>query len=158
MRQNPPTRKLRQRPDLDQLKRQAKELLHAFLAGDADVTAEVRAHYRGADARRGIHPHRDATTALTLAIERGYEEIVAIIQEEEQRRREAMSVSAAKVTSSQDELSDAIARGDEARALAMLEADPSLVPAASDIPFYVTFPCLKPAPHRVRNAFSRARA
>ena len=27
----------------------------------------------GADARVGIHPHRDATTALTLAEERGYE-------------------------------------------------------------------------------------
>lgn len=41
---------------------------------------------RGADARKGIHPHRDATSALTLAIERGYDEIVAIIEEEERRR------------------------------------------------------------------------
>ncbi len=45
-----PTRTLRARPDLDQLKRQAKELLAAFVAGDADAAAEVSTHYRGADA------------------------------------------------------------------------------------------------------------
>jgi hypothetical protein len=46
----------------------------------------------GASAQRGIHPHRDATTAWTIARERGYEEIVAIIAEEEQPRGEATSV------------------------------------------------------------------
>jgi hypothetical protein len=168
---------LRDRPNLDQLRRQAKELLHAFLEGEAGAAAEVNEHFRdadraafalhdaqlvlarsygfeswpklkayvdgvtvhrladavragdirqvramlkarpelvnmdmaennehhalhyavfkrdpdmvrvlmqhGADARTGIYPHRDATTALTLATERGYGEIVAIIQEEE---------------------------------------------------------------------------
>ena len=44
-----PTRTLRDRPDLDQLKRQAKELLQAFADGDAAAAAEVTAHYRGAD-------------------------------------------------------------------------------------------------------------
>jgi ankyrin repeat protein len=44
---------------------------------------------RGADARKGIYPHRDATSALTLASDRGYTEIVSIIEEEELRRREA---------------------------------------------------------------------
>ena len=43
-------RTLAERPDLDQLKRQAKELLQAFRAGDASAVAEVNAHYRGADA------------------------------------------------------------------------------------------------------------
>ncbi len=37
-----PTRRLRERPDLDQLKRQAKELLDGFTAGDAASVAEVR--------------------------------------------------------------------------------------------------------------------
>jgi ankyrin repeat protein len=172
-----PTRSLRGNPDLDQLKRQAKELLAAFRAGNADAIAEVRAHYRGADtatfalhdaqlvlarahgfaswprlkacvegvtaarlceaaargdlemvgrlldrrpelvnfewpehgeerpihiavlrrdidmvrllmqrgadARAGIWPNRDATSALTLATERGYDDIVAVIREEE---------------------------------------------------------------------------
>ena len=177
-----PTRTLSDRPHLDQLKRQARELLDAFREGDAGAAEEVRAHYRnadatsfalhdaqlvlaraygfdswpklkafvdgitvrrlvdavcdgdletvrsmvtarpelvhvdvaendehralhhavlrrrpdivrflmqqGADARKGIWPHRGATTAFTLAAERGDDEIVRIIEEEEQRRTE----------------------------------------------------------------------
>ncbi len=41
-----PTRTLRDKPDLVQLKRQAKELLQAYVAGDSDAMAEVDAHYR----------------------------------------------------------------------------------------------------------------
>ncbi len=41
---------------------------------------------KGANARAGIHPHRDATSAWTLARERGYDDIVAIIEDEESRR------------------------------------------------------------------------
>ena len=44
-----PTRKLREHPDLDQLKRQAKELLDAFSAGDTAAVAEVKAHYHDAN-------------------------------------------------------------------------------------------------------------
>jgi ankyrin repeat protein len=40
----------------------------------------------GADARKGIYPHRDATSALTMASERGYDEIVEIINNVESRR------------------------------------------------------------------------
>ena len=40
----------------------------------------------GADARAGIDPHRAATAAWTLAKERGFDEIVAIIEEEEAPR------------------------------------------------------------------------
>ena len=181
MKQKLPTRRMREYPDLEQLKRQAKELLRGFTAGEAAAVAEVNAHYRaadaksfalhdaqlviarsfgfdswpklkayvdgvtvrrlagailaddldqvkamldarpeiadltmsygdehrpihyavmkrsqemvrllmrrGADARHGIHPHRDATAAWTIAKERGYEEIAAIIEEEEQRRQ-----------------------------------------------------------------------
>src|SRR5690242_7024563 len=36
-------------PDLDQLKRQAKELLKAFVAGKPEAVAEVNAWYRRAD-------------------------------------------------------------------------------------------------------------
>ena len=181
MRQHaPPTRTLRDRPDLDQLKRQSKELLDAYRAGDPGAVKEVHTHYhqadastfalhdaqlvmarahgydswpklkafvdgvtvrhlieavgrgdldtvrsmiaarpelvhfdaaendehralhhavihrqpaivrflmqRGADARKGIWPHRGATTALTLAAEREYADIVSIIEEEERRR------------------------------------------------------------------------
>src|ERR1700722_1670732 len=182
---------MREHPDLEQLKRQGKDLLRRFVAGEAEAAAEVNAHYRvadpsklalhdmqlvvarsygfeswpklkayvdgvtvkwladavrsddlarvramlqarpeladltmsygdehrpihyavmkrspemvrllmrhGANARHGIHPHRDATTAWTIAKERGYEEIVAIIEEEEQRRGGAGSAPKAEV-------------------------------------------------------------
>ena len=41
---------------------------------------------KGANARAGIDPHRDATSAWTLARERGYDDIVAIIEDEENRK------------------------------------------------------------------------
>ena len=182
MKQKLSLRRMRQHPDLEQLKRQAKELLTAFRAGEAAAVDEVTAcyddpqhaafalhdaqlviarsygfdswpklkayvdgvsirrlveavsngatervrtmlkarpelanmtvsynderraiHYavmhrqleitrllmrKGADARAGIHPHRNATSAFILASERGYDDIVAIIQEEENRRKE----------------------------------------------------------------------
>ena len=44
-----PTRRMREHPDLEQLKHQAKELLRGFAAGDAKAVAEVNAHYRAAE-------------------------------------------------------------------------------------------------------------
>jgi len=49
MQKSLPTRAMREHSDLDQLKRQAKELLEAFAAGLPDAVAEVNAHYRDAD-------------------------------------------------------------------------------------------------------------
>jgi ankyrin repeat protein len=209
---NIPARTLREHPDLDQLKRQAKELLQAFIAGDPDATAEVSGHYRnadratfalhdaqlvlarahgfdswpklkahvdgitvtrleaavragdlaqvramlkvrpelahmgggllhavlnrapemvralmehGANAQEGVYPHRSATSPLTIATERGYDEIVAIIKEEEQRRRDAKS--GLKGVPEPDELFQAIASGDDERAIAMMEMNPALI-------------------------------
>src|ERR1700686_5399355 len=66
-----------------------RALHYAVLARAPQMVRVLMEH--GADARKGIHPHRDATTALTLATERCYSEIVAIIQEEEQNRRKAQT-------------------------------------------------------------------
>jgi ankyrin repeat protein len=44
-----PTRKLPERPDLDHLRRQAKELHQAYLAGAPKAAAEVNRFYQGAD-------------------------------------------------------------------------------------------------------------
>ncbi len=219
MKQSLPTRTLREHPDLDQLRRQAKELLASFIAGENDAVAEVNAHYHdadasnfalhdaqlvlaraygfdswpklkayvdgvtvkrladavragdlarvrsmiearpelvntdmaendehraihyavlnrspemvrllmehGADARKGIYPRREATNALTLAVERGYEEIVAMIREQEQRRREKLGSPNAGA----DDVTAAIRNGDDIRAVAMLESEPALVRA-----------------------------
>ena len=56
MRPSVPTRTLRERPHLDQLKRQAKELHDAFVRGDAAAVSEVAAHYRDADAAAFFAP------------------------------------------------------------------------------------------------------
>jgi ankyrin repeat protein len=218
---NLPTRQLREHPDLDQLKRQAKELLDAYRAGDRAAVAEVDAHYRiedpasfalhdaqlvigraygfdswpklkayvdgvtvrrladavregdfnrvqwmldvrpelvnldmaennehkalhyavfsrspemvrllmsrGADAHAGIYPHRRATTALVIANERGYSDIVAIIKQEEQRRRAGGTPVTAMAGDAPDELAHAISSGKHEHALAMIESDPALV-------------------------------
>ena len=205
----PPTRAMREQPDLDQLERQAKELLKAYRAGEAHAVAEVAAHDRrpqtetfalhdaqlvlarsygfnswstlkayvdgvtvrrladavragdirsaramlevrpelvhtdmaandehralhyavldrapemvrllmahGADARKGIYPHRDATSALAIASDRGYGEILAIIDEEEQRRgQQTGNLNAARPTEpgAEQAAHSAVARGD----------------------------------------------
>lgn len=211
------------RPHLDQLKRQAKELLDAFLAGDAAAVAEVNAHYRvgdarsfalhdaqlvlaraygfeswpklkayvdgvtvtrlaeavragdvaqvramlrsrpelvnmemagndehmaihfavynrdtamvrvlmeaGADARKGIYPHRDATSALILARDRGYDDVVAAIEEEEAYRRQEMSCPNATISPVQDQVNAAIRVGRNEEVFRLLTADPSLIRA-----------------------------
>jgi ankyrin repeat protein len=218
-RKPPPTRTLRDHPDLAQLKRQAKELLKAYAAGEADAAAEVNARYQGAspagfalhdaqlvlarsygfdswpklkafvdgvtvrrlcdavregdldgvkamlavrpelvhldlaendehralhhavlqrrpdvvrllmqhgaDARKGIWPHRDATSPLTIATERGYTEIVAIIRDEE--RRDSRASAAAADTPVPGGLMDAFQRGDEEAMIRSLDAHPALI-------------------------------
>ncbi len=213
MRQSRPTRTLREHPDLEQLKRQAKELLEFFRHGDSAAVAEVHALYDGADprtfalhdaqlvmaraygfqswpklkafvdgatvrrlvdavctggtdevramlrvrpelarmsidnlqvvhhavlarapemvrilmahganARDGVYPHREATTAHAIALQRGCHEIVQIIEEEEQHQRNATSgLSHAPVA---DDVFRAIASGESHRAIASMEADP----------------------------------
>ena len=48
MSQKPPTRAMRENPDIDQLKRQAKELLEAYRASSPEAVAEVTAYHRTA--------------------------------------------------------------------------------------------------------------
>jgi ankyrin repeat protein len=201
-------RRMREHPDLEQLKRQAKQLLKAFQKGDSAAAREVNAHYdraevatfalhdaqlviarsygfdswpklkgyvdgvsvarlveavrggdiervrrmlktrpelanlavsygdehramhyavmerrpevvrllmqKGANARAGIHPHRAATTAWTLAKERGFEEIVAIIEEEEKHRAkpEALPATDAAPEPADEPARAAVASGD----------------------------------------------
>jgi len=211
-----PTRSLSERPDRDQLKRQAKELLDAFRTGRPEASAEVTAHYRdadkatfalhdaqlviaraygfeswpklkafaegatvrrlaeavragrlnevramltvrpelarmsidnlqvvhhavltrspamvrilmqhGANARDGVYPHRDATTAHAIAAQRGYDDIVRIIEEEEQQQRDATSGLANAPAA--DDLFRAIASGQTDRAMALMDEHPARI-------------------------------
>ena len=83
----------------------------------------------GADARKGIWPHRDATSALTIARDREYPEVIAVIEEEERRRREEMSCPNATISPTQDQINAAIARNDSETAMRLLDSDRSLIHA-----------------------------
>jgi len=61
-----PTRVLPKHPDLDQLKRQAKELLNAVRAGDPEAVSEAAARYPGAD------PQKFALHDAQLVLARAY--------------------------------------------------------------------------------------
>jgi ankyrin repeat protein len=220
-----PTRAFREHTDLAQLKRQAKELLDAFRAGEAAATTEVHTHYRdadvhtfalhdaqlviaraygfaswpklkafvdgvtaqrlvdavkagdlagveamlqrrselvnmdmggdehraihfavvarspemtrllmrhGADARKGVYPHREATCALTLAIEHEYDDIVAIIREEE-ARRPTLSKSADVVTQTSPDHATSFGGGRGPLSIAVLQNRPDEVSRLLDL-------------------------
>jgi ankyrin repeat protein len=102
-------------------------LHYAVLRRDASMVKLLME--AGADARKGIWPNRDATSALTLARDREYSDIVAIIEEEERLRREEMSCPNATVSPAQDEISAAVLNGDIATAKRLLDEDRSLIQA-----------------------------
>jgi ankyrin repeat protein len=83
----------------------------------------------GADARVGIWPHRDATSAYAIAVDREYSEIVATIEREEENRRARLSHEETSTRAAVDALRQAIAEGRTAEAIALMEADPALIGA-----------------------------
>ena len=83
----------------------------------------------GADARKGIYPHRDATSAVALARDREYHDVLAIIEEEERMRREEMSCPNATISPVQDQINHSICTGDTAEAIRLLQDDGSLIHA-----------------------------
>ena len=85
----------------------------------------------GADARQGIWPHRDATTALIMARERRYDDVVAAIEEGEEARRRAASPPGATIDSKTDRINRAILRDRCDEAIQLLESDLSLVGACN---------------------------
>lgn len=103
-----PTRTLPERPDLDQLKRQAKELLDAFRAGEPGAIAEVSRHYH--DAKKATFALHDAQLVIARAHGfRSWPRLKAYVDGVTLRR-----------------LDDAIRSGDLARVRAMLHARPEL--------------------------------
>ena len=83
-----------------------RALHYAVLGRDAAMVKLLME--AGADAHKGIFPHRDATSALAIARDRGYEDIVAVIEDEERLRRAEMSCPNATISPVQDEINHAI--------------------------------------------------
>jgi ankyrin repeat protein len=102
-------------------------LHHAVLNRQPEAVRVLMA--AGADARKGVYPNREATTPLVIATDRGYDEILAIIEADEQRRREDASCPNATVSPAQDQVNAAIRAGRTDEAIALLSADETLVKA-----------------------------
>jgi ankyrin repeat protein len=83
----------------------------------------------GADARVGIWPHRDASSAYAIAVDREYSEIVATIEREEDNRRARLSREGKSTATTFDALWQAIAEGRAAEAIALMEAEAALIGA-----------------------------
>jgi ankyrin repeat protein len=110
-----------------------RALHYAVLTRDVPMVRLLMEH--GADPFKGIWPHRDATGALTLATDRGFDDIAAVIKESVERRRTGETTVAARdqappLTRSSPVLArlwEAIAStGDETSAIGALEEDPRL--------------------------------
>jgi ankyrin repeat protein len=102
-------------------------LHHAVLNRQPEAVRFLMA--AGSDARKGVYPNRDATTPIVIATDRGYDEIVQIIEEAEQHRREDASCPNATVTPEQDRINVAIKSGKTDDAIALLSADETLIKA-----------------------------
>jgi ankyrin repeat protein len=119
---------------------QRPDPLNPYLAEFRDSTlrrAVLRRHEEltgvlmqlGADARVGVPPHRDATSAYAIAVDREYGEIVATIEREEENRRALLSHDRSPSSAAVEVLRQAIAEGRTAEAIALMEADPELIGA-----------------------------
>ena len=82
----------------------------------------------GADPRAGVYPHRDATSAAQVAEERGYAEIAQIIRREEELRQKKACANI-RISPENEELFDAISRGDDDAAVALLDEHSDLLDA-----------------------------
>ena len=115
---------LRARPELAQKSADNfGPLVYAVSNRDADMVRVLMEN--GASARHGVYPYRESTSALTLAAERGYDDIVAIIKEEEARHRDARS--GLHGAPSADDVFAAIRSREDERAMAMMDAEPALL-------------------------------
>jgi ankyrin repeat protein len=123
---------LASRPELigmDMAENDEHRALHYAVLG-RDVPMVRLLMRAGADARKGIWPHRDATSALAIARDREYLDVTAVIEaEEERRRREEMSCPNSTISAVQDQINAAIAQGDNEAAMRLLDSDRSLIHA-----------------------------
>jgi ankyrin repeat protein len=102
-----------------------RALHYAVLGRDAAMVRLLME--AGADARKGIWPHRDATSAMAIARDREYAEIVALIEDMERRRQQEMSCPIPTAPAAQDRVHAAIRGGETEAAIRLLEKDGALI-------------------------------
>ena len=86
----------------------------------------------GSDARKGIWPHREATSAFAIAKSRDWNDIVEIIEQQERNRRTKLSGAGATIGPQTDAIFKAIHQDNNDEAIRILESDLSLVHACDD--------------------------
>ncbi len=121
-------RMLKRRPEMvDACTGQGEQrLIHlAVLQQDAAMLRLLME--RGADARLGIFPHRESTSPLVMAEERGLTELVEVMTEVEAERQEALSCPNVTVSSELDRLLEWIRGGRNQDVITMLEESPDLM-------------------------------
>jgi ankyrin repeat protein len=115
---------LQARPELGAASMDNLQMLHHALFNRSSAMVRVLMRH-GAPARHGVYPHRDATSVLTMAVERGWDDIVEVILDEEQRQRDARSGVAQAPPP--ELLLNAIAANDEPQVMSLIDSDPALV-------------------------------
>ena len=104
-----------------------RRALHfAVMARNPEVVEALMA--AGADYGCGVYPHRDATGAITIAQERGYEDVVLIIHREAEKRQLAACKNIV-ISPENDALFAAIHAGDVRGSLKLLDQHPDLLDA-----------------------------
>ena len=113
------------RPDLvrlDQAENDEHTALH-YAVLNRDLACTRFLLEAGADSHKGIYPHRDATSPLTPAEDRGYDDLVALIRGELDRR----AAQAGADPERGDELFDLVRAGDLDGVKRLLEASPERI-------------------------------
>ncbi len=83
----------------------------------------------GSDARKGIWPHREATSAFTIATDRGWDDIVTIIEQQERQRRTKLSAAGSTIGPQTDKVFKAIQENRNDDVIHLLAGDLSLIRA-----------------------------
>ena len=114
-----------ERPDLVRLDRAENDehtALHLAVL-NRDLACARFLLEAGADPHKGIYPHRDATSPLTLAEDRGYDDVVALIRDELDRR----AAQAGAAPERDDDLFDLVRACDLDGVKRLLEAAPERI-------------------------------
>ncbi|MEE2707972.1 MAG: ankyrin repeat domain-containing protein [Gemmatimonadota bacterium] len=86
----------------------------------------------GADPDQGVYPHRDATTPLIMARDRGFDDVIAIIERGQEKRRAANLCPNLTVSPEVTALVELILNGNVERVLRTVQDSPDLVNACDE--------------------------
>ncbi len=107
-----------------------RALHHAVMNRQTEAVSLLMA--AGADPNQGVYPHRDASTPLVMARDRGFDDILETINEELERRREANLCPNLTVSPEVVLLAEKVANGDVEGAIRSIQGSNGLVDACDE--------------------------